>query len=93
MKQAQSMQKDMMKAKSEIDNTVFEGTNGLVTVEVMGNKTIKKINIDNKNQLEEDELEMLEDMIVLAINNAFEKVDSMTEQKMGKYTKGMPGMF
>lgn len=93
MKQAQSMQKDMLKAKEEIDKTVFEGKNGIVTVEVMGSKVIKKITIENKETLENDELEMLEDMLVVAINDAFSKIDSMTEQKMGKYTNSMPGLF
>ena len=93
MKQAQSMQKDMLKAKEEIEKTVFEGKNGIVTVEVMGSKVIKKITIENKETLENDELEMLEDMLVVAINDAFSKIDSMTEQKMGKYTNSMPGLF
>ena len=40
-----------------------------------------------------DDLTMLEDMIVLALNDAFSKIDKVTEEKMGKYTKGMPGLF
>lgn len=92
MKQAQALQKDMMKAKEEIDNTTFEGKSSFVTVQVTGDKKIKNIKIDNK-QIEEDEIEMLEDMIVIAINNAMTEIDKATENKMGKYTKGMPGLF
>ena len=92
MKQAQALQKDMMKAKEEIDNTIFEGKSSFVTVQVTGDKKVKNIKIDNK-QIEEDEIEMLEDMIVIAINNAMMEIDKATENKMGKYTKGMPGIF
>lgn len=92
MKQAQALQKNMMKEKDEIDNTVFQGTSSFVTVEVMGNKKIKNIKIDNK-EITEDEIELLEDMLVVAINNAMSEIDKVTEEKMGKYTKGMPGLF
>ena len=92
MKQAQSLQKNMMKEKEEIDNTIFEGTSSFVKVEVMGSKKIKSIKIDN-NDLNQDDLEMLEDMITIAINNAMDQIDKITEEKMGKYTKGMPGLF
>ena len=92
MKQAQALQKNMMKEKEEIDNTIFEGKSSFVTVKVSGNKNIKSINID-KEQLDQDDIEMLQDMIVVAINNAMNEIDKVTEEKMGKYTKGMPGLF
>ena len=92
MKQAQKMQKDMMNAKEEIDNTVFEGKSSFVTVEMKGNKELTKVKIDTDN-IESDEIEMLEDMILVAVNEASKKVDEMTDQKMGKYTQGMPGLF
>jgi len=92
MKQAQKMQKDMMNAKEEIDNSVFEGKSSFVTVEMKGNKGLTKVKIDTDN-IESDEIEMLEDMILAAVNEASKKVDEMTDQKMGKYTQGMPGLF
>ncbi len=92
MKQAQSIQKDMMKAKEEIDNTTFTGENGFVKVEVKGTKEVVKVEIDN-SELSNDDIEMLQDMIVIAINDAFKKVDKMTESKLGKFTNAMPGMF
>lgn len=92
MKQAQKMQKDMMNAKDEIDNMTFEGKSSLVTVEMKGTKELTKVKIDAET-IENDEIEMLEDMIVVAINEASKKVDQTTEEKMGKYTKGMPGLF
>lgn len=92
MKQAQKLQKDMMKAKEEIDNTIFTGTSSFVSVEMKGTKEITKVKIDDEN-IEADEIEMLEDMILVAVNEASKKVDDETEKKMGKYTQGMPGLF
>ena len=92
MKQAQKLQKDMMSAKEEIDNKVFIGKSSMVTVEVMGNKLVKKVKIEAEN-LENDDLEMLEDMVLVAINDAMRQIDKETEEKMGKYTQGMPGLF
>ena len=92
MKQAQKLQKDMMSAKEEIDNKVFIGKSSMVTVEVMGNKLVKKVKIEAEN-LENDDLEMLEDMVLVAINDAMRQIDKETEEKMGKYTQGLPGLF
>lgn len=92
MKQAQKMQKDMMNAKEEIDNTVYEGKSSLVTVKVKGNKELQEVIID-ADSLEKEDIEMLQDMIVVAVNEAHKQIDKDTEQKMGKYTQGMPGLF
>lgn len=92
MKQAQKLQKDMVKAKEEIDQTVFEGQSGLVSVEMTGNKKIKKVSI-NAEELSKEDIEMLEDMMMVATNTAMEKIDQMTEEKLGRYTQGMPGLF
>ena len=90
MKQAQKLQKEMMSAKEEIDNKIFTGTSSFVTVNVKGTKEIVDIKIDEK---EIDDIEMLQDMLVVAINNAMKEIDKETEAKMGKYTQGMPGLF
>ena len=92
MKQAQKMQKDMMTAKEEIDNMKFESTNSFVTVKGNGKKEITKITIDSES-LDKDDIEMLEDIILVAVNDLNKQVDKVTEQKMGKYTQGMPGLF
>ena len=85
MKQAQALQKNMMKEKEEIDNTEFSGTSSFVTVTLKGDKTVKSVKIDAE-ELSKDDIEMLEDMVVVAINNAMKEIDKVTEQKMGKYT-------
>ncbi len=92
MKQAQSIQKDMLKAKEEIDSTIFEGKSSFVTVTVNGKKELLKVVIDPSFSFAKEDLEMLEDVLVVAVNDAFRKVDQMTEEKMGKFAH-VPGMF
>ena len=91
MKQAQAMQKDMMKIKEEVDNTEFTGENSLVKVIVNGKKEVVKVDIQSEN-LEKDDIDMLEDMILLAVNDANKKVDAELEKKMGKFGN-IPGLF
>jgi len=91
MKQVQKIQKEMMKTQEEINNTEFEGKNSLVTVTLDGQKKLKKINL-NLDNFDPDDIEMLEDMIVVAHNEAIEKIDKVTEEKMGAYTKGLPSI-
>lgn len=90
MKQAQSLQKDMMKAKDEIDNMTFTGTSSFVSVTVRGTKEVVKVTIDNED-ITSDDKEMIEDMLVVALNDAFKQIDKITEQKMGKFSSMMPG--
>lgn len=93
MKQAQKMQKEVMKEKEEINKKIFTETYSSVTVSVNGNKEITKIDIDKEMDLSKDDIEMLEDMIMIAINKAFEQVDKETEKRMGKYGQGLSGLM
>lgn len=93
MKQAQSLQKDMLKAKEEIDNMTFMGESSLVKVTVNGKKEITKVDISRDQSFDLDDIEMLEDMILVAVNDAFHQVDKITEEKMGKFSSAMPGLF
>lgn len=91
LKQAQALQKDMMKAKDEIDNTEFVGESSLVKITMKGTKEVTKVEIQAE-ELDKDDVEMLEDMIVVAINDANKKIDKMTESKMSKFGN-IPGLF
>ena len=92
LKQAQKLQKDMMDEKKKIDEKIYEGKSGLVTIHMKGTKQLLDVNIDSE-ELDKDEVEMLQDMLVVALNDAMSQIDKETEQKMGKYTQGMPGLF
>ena len=96
IKKIQKMQKDMLKAQKDIEEAIFTGSaaGGMVTIEVKGTKEIIKVNI-NPGVVDPEDVEMLEDVILLALNDAFKQVDEKTESTMGQFTKGMniPGLF
>lgn len=92
MKQAQKMQSDMMREKEKIDNQEFVGKSSFVTATLKGTKEVVSIKIEAEN-LEKEDIEILEDIITVAINDAMKKVDAEVEKNLGKYTKGMPGLF
>ncbi|MDD2496205.1 MAG: YbaB/EbfC family nucleoid-associated protein [Tissierellia bacterium] len=93
MKQAQKMQQDMMKTKEEIDAKIFPGKYSFVEVEVNGKKELLKVIIDKNMKLDNEDLEMLQDMIVLAVNDAMKKIDTEIESKMGKFGAGLSGLM
>jgi nucleoid-associated protein EbfC len=90
MKQAQAMQDNMKKAQAELAQMEVEGTAsaGLVKVVMTGRHEVKRVNIDAS--LLADDKDMLEDLLTLAINDAVHKVESASQEKMGKATAGMP---
>lgn len=92
LKQVQKMQSDMMKEKQKLDEEIFEIQKSFVDVSAYGNKKIKSIKI-NIETISKEDIELLEDLIVVSINELSDKIDNETEKRLGKYTKGMPGMF
>lgn len=92
MKQAQQLQKKMMDEKKAIDSKVFTGKSSLVSITMTGDKKVTGVDI-NMDSIESDDKEMLEDMIMLAVNDAITQIEKETEEKMGKYTQGLPGLF
>ena len=92
LKQAQALQKDMMKVKDEIDSTEFVGESSFVKVTLKGTKEVVRVDIDAES-LDSDDIEALQDMLVVAINDAMKQIDADVEKTMGKYTNGMPGLF
>ena len=91
MQQAQKLQRDMMKAKNEIDEKKFTSTQGFLTIEMKGTKEITSVKIDKEN-LDKDDIEMLEDLISLAVNDNINKIEKETDSKMGKFG-GLSGLM
>ncbi len=93
MKQMQKMQKEMAKSQEDLNAKEFFGTtNGdLVKVTLTGEKKMKDIAI-KPEAVDPDDIEMLQDLIILATNDALEKVEVETQAVMGKYAKGIPGL-
>lgn len=95
MKQMQKMQQEMEKVQNELaDKTVTEESGGgMVKATANGKKEIVSIEIDDEIAKSDDK-EMLEDLVVAAVNKALEDAGKMAEEEMNKVTKGMipPGM-
>ena len=91
LRQAQQMQKDMLKVKEEIDNTEFVGESSFVKVTINGKKEVLDVKIDNSD-LDVEDLDMLSDLFIVATNNAMKQVDEVTEKKMAKFGN-LPGLF
>ena len=94
-KQAQKMQKDMLKVQNELLELKIEGQSGggMVKIVVNGKKDPISIDIDEK-VLKEDK-DMIEDLILAAINKAMDSADKISKDKMASLTGGlnMPGLF
>lgn len=91
MAQAQKVQRDLEKANAEIEASVFEGVSGAVKVTITGASVVTKMEILDDSVLSDKEL--LQDMTIVAINDAFTKLNKMKEEKLGKYTGGLGGLF
>lgn len=96
MKQAQKLQKQMEDAQKELETKEFEASvgGGAVTVTVTGKKVLTKVSI-KPEVVDEDDVEMLEDLVLAAVNEALKKAEDETNASMGKLTGGLniPGMF
>ncbi|MCU6710680.1 YbaB/EbfC family nucleoid-associated protein [Paenibacillus sp. J5C_2022] len=96
MKQVKKMQQQMMKAQEELETKTVEGTagGGVVTVTVNGHKKLLDIAI-KPEAVDPDDVEMLQDLVLTAVNDALVKAEELANKDMGKFTGGMniPGLF
>lgn len=86
MRQAQKMQEEAMKASQEVEEAEVEGqaSGGLVKVTLKGNKTPVAVNID-PSVVDPDDVEMLEDLVLAALNDAAAKADALKQEKLGRF--------
>ena len=94
MKQAQKMQRQMEEQQREMEEKEFEATagGGAVTVKVSGKKEILSVKL-SEEVVDPDDIEMLEDLIMAATNEALRKVEDASQQNMSKITGGLGGLF
>ena len=96
MKQMQKMQREMEETQSKLEETEFTATagGGIIEVTVNGKKELVSVKIE-KEAVDPDDVEMLEDLILVAVNDALVQVTEKTEKEMAKFTGGMniPGLF
>lgn len=91
LRQAQEMQSKM---KQQLEETVVETSvgGGLVAVKMDGNKRLVAVKIDPE-AIDPDDLDMLQDLILAAVNSANQKVDDSLREKLGSMASGMPNLF
>ncbi|MEH7464202.1 nucleoid-associated protein, YbaB/EbfC family [Bacillus pseudomycoides] len=97
MKQMQKMQKQMTKAQEELGEKTVEGTagGGMVTVIASGHKQVLEVKI-KEEVVDPEDIEMLQDLVLAATNDALKKAEELSNATMGQFTKGMNlpgGMF
>ena len=92
MAQAQRMQRDLQKKKDEIGAQLFPGKYEYVEVTLNGKKEMVKCKI-NKESLEKEDIEMLEDFIIMATKDAIGKVEKEYENKLGQYAGMLDGLM
>ncbi|MEK0315407.1 YbaB/EbfC family nucleoid-associated protein [Cohnella sp. 56] len=96
MKQVKKMQEQMLKAQEALGDKTVEGTagGGVVTVSMNGHKKLMNVAI-KPEAVDPEDVEMLQDLVLTAVNDALTKADELANADMGKYTGGMkiPGLF
>ena len=95
MKQMQKMQKKMAQEQEKLKEERIVGTagGGMVAVTVTGHKEV--VDVEIKEEAEDpDDIEMLQDLVLAATNEAMNKADELTQERLGKHTQGLniPGM-
>jgi len=96
MKQVKKMQEQMLKAQEELGSKTIDGTagGGVVIATVNGHKKVLSITI-KPEAVDPEDVEMLQDLVITAVNDALAKAEELANKDMGKYTGGMkiPGLF
>ena len=91
MQQAKKMQKDMEKAQEELKSMTFSSKQPLVEVTINGDLEI--IDVKVSNDITSDDAEVLQDMILIATNDAIKQAKKVKEEKLGNVGSGLAGLF
>ena len=91
MKQAKQMQDQMMKTQKELESMEIEGNSGGGAVKAVINGKKELLSLDIDSELLNDDKEVLEDLIIVCINQAHNKFDEISKDKMGAISGGLPG--
>jgi DNA-binding YbaB/EbfC family protein len=94
--QMQKLQEDIAKTQAELETEAVSVTvgGGMVTVVATGNRKLKSITI-KREVVDPDDVEMLQDLVLTAVNDVMAKIDELTEERMGGFTNGLnlpPGL-
>ena len=89
----QKLMQEAQRMQAQLQKTIYEGKSSNVEIEINGKYEVVKVNIDSFDSFNSDDKEMLEDMIMIAFNDAVKKVEKDKEKKMGKYGQGLAGLM
>jgi len=89
IQQAQKLQKEVENTKKELESTIYRIEKEFLEIEANGKKQITKLKIKEKVEIDE----IFEDIILVTINELFEKIDKEKQQKMNKYGSGLNGLI
>ena len=93
LQEAQKLQKELQKTQKELSNSVYTGCSSLGEVTINGDKEVKSVKISSDKGIDKDDIELLEDMIAVAFNDAVKKSNNEKEKKLGKYGQGLSGLM
>lgn len=95
MMRLRKMQKQMEEAQKKLESTIFTGTagGGMVTVEVLGTHEVVSVKIDPDALESKEDIEMIEDTIVAALNDASKKIEAESQKALGAFGGGFGGLF
>ena len=93
MKQMQKLQKNMKKDQDELNATIVEGhaADDAVVVKFTGDHKMTDISI-KEEAVDPDDVDMLQDLVLMAVTDAMSKIDKQTQETMGKYSRNIPGL-
>ena len=93
MMEAQKMQAKLQKEQAELESSKYEGSSSLVNIVINGKKEVISVKINADEEIKKDDVEMLEDMIMLAMNDAVKKANDDKQKRLGKYGQGLTGLM
>lgn len=93
LQEAQKMQAQIQKEQKELEGTIYEGNSSIVSVKMNGKYQVVEVKVNLDEAINASDKEMLEDMILLAVNDATKKIAQDKEKKMGKFGQGLAGLM
>lgn len=93
MQEAQKMQAQLQRDQKELESTVYEGSSSLVKIKMNGKYEVMDVKIENIEEFSSEDVEILQDMIMVAMNEVLTKIKKDKEKKMGKYGHGLSGLM
>ena len=87
------MQSKLLKEQKELENTNYEGKSSNVSVVVNGKKDVVSVKLNLDDDFSKDDVDLLQDMILVALNDAMKKADADKESRLSKYGQGLSGLM